>query len=1017
MKRTVFFLTLILAGTALSEVTISENVHENTLKNINNMSYGGIGQWDQETMGNHRVLINVQSPAKAVRVHIPWRRRDKDAKEKAVILTDSNGKRIENIMPYSFDRESGDFIFEPVAAAGNYYLYYMPYIKTGTYYPQVHYLEAGFEPDPAWLDDCGLTKDRISVEAWNALGRAKAVEIQSVDKFNSFYPMETIATAEETGIHIQRSGMQGCLLFPERREYPIRMTDDLPLKWVNKMHSNTFNGSAMQGEFFVMQVGVYAYENAIDNIDVEFSDLKHSDGSSLIEAGAIRCFNTNGVNWDGKSFEKNCPVEKGKIRALWFGIDIPKDAKPGKYHGVIALRSRDKNLGDVKLEIIIKEEVLADRGDSEPWRHSRLRWLDSKIALDDELVKPFTAMKVAGRTVSCLGRDVTIDESGFPNRIVSYFSPDVTHLTSTGTDIISGPVVLKARGQIGYAEWKQGEFKFTQQSDGVVKWQSESKAETLEYNCTGKMEFDGFCEFVVELVATEDTLLRDISLEIPLNKSVAKYMMGMGRKGGLRPESFNWKWDRKNNHDSAWLGDTFGGMQFGFRDENYQRPLNTNFYLSKPLVMPTSWSNGGKGGCSIKPADDDTLLVTAFSGPREMRKGDKLYYNFHLLITPFKTLDTKAQWNTRFFHSYKPVDAVAKTGANTLNIHHANEINPFINYPFLRTVEMKEYIDRAREKDMKVKIYYTVRELANRAAELFALRSLDDEILSFGPGGGYSWLQEHLGGNYIPAWYVDRYKDAAIINSGVSRWHNYYLEGLNWLVRNVGIDGIYIDDVAFDRTVMKRVRKILNRANDGALIDLHSANQFNVRDGFVNSANLYMEHFPYIDRLWFGEYFEYDLGPDYWLVEVSGIPFGIMGEMLQDNGNPWRGMVYGMTARMPRTDMPAKLWKVWDRFGIQDSEMIGYYSDNCPVKTSHPKVLATVYKKKNKSLIAIASWEDKPVQCKLEIDWISIGLDKENTILKAPAIDGFQDKAQLSPSDEFTVAPGKGWLWVLETKS
>ena len=37
--------------------------------------------------------------------------------------------------------------------------------------------------------------------------------------------------------------------------------------------------------------------------------------------------------------------------------------------------------------------------------------------------------------------------------------------------------------------------------------------------------------------------------------------------------------------------------------------------------------------------------------------------------------------------------------------------------------------------------------------------------------------------------------------------------------------------------------------------------------------------------------------PEQWLVEVSGIPYGLMGEMLQGGGNKWLGMVYGMTTR------------------------------------------------------------------------------------------------------------------------
>ena len=65
--------------------------------------------------------------------------------------------------------------------------------------------------------------------------------------------------------------------------------------------------------------------------------------------------------------------------------------------------------------------------------------------------------------------------------------------------------------------------------------------------------------------------------------------------------------------------------------------------------------------------------------------------------------------------------------------------------------------------------------------------------------------------DYIAAWFVPEIKDAAIVNSGMSRWHNYYVEGMNWLVQNVGIDGIYLDDVAFDRITMKRIKRVLTQ--------------------------------------------------------------------------------------------------------------------------------------------------------------------------------------------------------------
>ena len=72
---------------------------------------------------------------------------------------------------------------------------------------------------------------------------------------------------------------------------------------------------------------------------------------------------------------------------------------------------------------------------------------------------------------------------------------------------------------------------------------------------------------------------------------------------------------------------------------------------------------------------------------------------------------------------------------------------------------MKPYIDRAHALGLRVKIYYTVRELSNSAPEIFALRSLGHEFLSNGPGGRFSWLQEHLGDGYIDRLWFGEYFD------------------------------------------------------------------------------------------------------------------------------------------------------------------------------------------------------------------------------------------------------------------
>lgn len=253
-------------------------------------------------------------------------------------------------------------------------------------------------------------------------------------------------------------------------------------------------------------------------------------------------------------------------------------------------------------------------------------------------------------------------------------------------------------------------------------------------------------------------------------------------------------------------------------------------------------------------------------------------------------------------------------------------------------------------------------------------------------------MQEHLEANYHSAWHAWRVDDAAMLNKGTSRWTNYYIEGLSWLAANQQIDGLYLDDIAFSRETVKRMISVLHAERDEVVIDLHSANQFNPRDGHINSAMLYMEHFPYITRLWFGEYFEYDRDADYWMTEVSGLPFGLMGEMLQDGGHPYRGLLYGMTARMYGTVDPRPVWRMMDEFGIEESRMRGYWLDDTPVTTDHPGVLATTYARPDDLLIVLASWSDRDETVRLTLDPAVLDPGVAWRAY-APAVDGLQPEA------------------------
>lgn len=966
------------------------------------------GCWDADSLGNHRVALSYQGNNQVAKAHIEWRRSDPNPDQKRIIVTDGKTNlQILNVAARNITHESGDVIFQPVSGSSTYYVYYMPYRNEGNeHYPKGVYLEPQNTADQKWLDGLKDVKPGIAV----------VKEFQSIDSFDTYYPMEVIATPAETDKLVKGNEGKGFLVFPEDRLHSIRMKNFLPQRWIQGGITNRFTDAAKRGENFAYQLGIYGLQD-LGNLQVSFSDLKSAQGN-IISSTDMSCLNLTGTDYTGKPMTREVNIQKGIVKPLWCLVDVPESAKAGRYTGKVKV-SAGNQVQEIEIMLYVSDEITKNHGVDEPWKMTRLKWLNSTLAQENTVIKPYTPLEVKSNVISMLGRQLILNDNGLLRQIQTFFTPEMTGYQSQPNNLFTRSVEFHfiKQGDGREITFKNEGIDFTRKEEGTVQWTATNVSPEIQMEVGASLEFDGFLAYTVKVTALQDIDLSNISMELPFEKQVAKYMMGLGEKGGLRKDDLKWKWDvAHKNQDGAWIGNVNAGLQYSLRDENYVRPLNTNFYLLKPLLLPTSWGNEDKGGINISEKEN-CVVADNYSGEHKMKKGEVLYFNFNLLITPFHPLDTDFQWATRFYHAYQNLRYIKASGATVVNIHHATPINSWINYPFIAWPKMKGYIDSAHALGLKVKIYNTIRELSNHAYETFALRSLGHEIYSPGEGGGFSWLQEHLYNDYIAAWFVPEIKDAAIINSGMNRWHNYYVEGMNWLTQNVGIDGIYLDDVAFDRVTMKRIKRVLTKDEHPGIIDLHSANQYNKNDGFNNSANLYMEHFPYLNRLWFGEYFDYENNdPDFFLTEISGIPFGLIGEMLQGGGNPWRGMIYGMTNRLPWSDNadPRPIWKVWDDFGMEGTKMIGYWVDNCPVKTDNDKVLATVYKKDGSALVSIASWALEDTEVNLKIDWKALGINPATATIAAPEVKNFQHAATFSPGDKIPVKKGEGRMLIIK---
>ena len=806
--------------------------------------------WEANMFGNHRAVINVNEGGVGVVAELKWRRPDLRPESKKIRVIDAaTGDEIKNIKVDELTNEKGIITFQPQTVPGDYLIYYMPYTfrkgwndaRYGK--PWNDYLPPVYdEVDSVWIKKLNETSD---------LPHAAVKTFESRSKFDYFTSMGNTATQAEMD-SIAESLSMPYALYTEDRAFPIRLTDKLPVRWINRKPLELFEGQALQNEYYVWQVGVWAIQDDLKNVRLQFEDLVHSNNKDRISKEEITCFNQEGIDWDGKSVTFTVDVPEKKIQALWCGIQIPENAKPGTYTGKAIFTADNQVSRPIDVTIHVVNEKLADKGDSELWRHARLRWLNSRIGDDNLPVTPYVPMLHTEYDIKATDKLVRLEKNGLPQSIII-----------NDRELLSEPIQFVIETSEGVIPFEADNLKIDKEADGLVVWSASSNQNGISFICEGYMEYDGYIRYHVKLKSDRDIKVKDVKLITAYRPESSDYFMGISHKGGLRPNELNWNW--KGPWDSYWIGSDKSGLHVEFRGGDYHGPLLNDYKPAPPSV----WYNNGKGSIKLNGNKNEVAKVVASTGENKLSSNQQ-DFEFALLITPVKPVDSKKHFSERYFHSSpENFDKAAEEGANIANIHHARSLNPVINYPFIVQDSLIDFIQSEHEKGRKVKLYYTIRELTNYVHEIYALKSLNHEIFQGGPGYGLPWHCEHLIDDYRPAWYTElpnETSDAALVLSGFSRWINYYLEGLRWMYENYELDGIYMDDVSFDRNVMKRMKKISSQYRPDALVDLHSNTWYS-----VGPMNQYADFFPYVDRLWFGESFKYnEMTPDEWFVTFSG---------------------------------------------------------------------------------------------------------------------------------------------------
>lgn len=489
-----------------------------------------------------------------------------------------------------------------------------------------------------------------------------------------------------------------------------------------------FTGVARPGEWFALQLGVWARNTSVEVLSVNISgDAELSTNFS--------CMSLGGNDYSGQAFTKLWYLPAGRLSSLWMGVQVPAagtSASTLKGQMAVILRtSNDTATINIPVSIEVSGAPIVNAGDNEPSKLSRLRWLDSRIGISDRVPKPYTPIDCSdwktNRTLRILGRSLSIGLSGMPLSIAA--------TRAIGSEIFS----VAATG--GWT-WNSAGPELANQSQSSVSWvASGSNPAGITIQVVGTLSFEGcvfhcpllcfwricgtkelkcigcgrrYVDFALTVSSASGaaTTLSGFAVDAVLR---APYLAGLGRAGrklgaaawplaNLPPTGPAKSGCDVNNSlplvfnssgpaaPILWTGDVDGGLRIKYKGPGtaWDNPAYTGV---------SSWSNSGLGVITVDYASSgadssqsdakDLVRISASTGLLHLTPTNpSRSFHLDLCITPFKqrAAQLNSHFQSRYFqigypdhHMYTP-EEVAATGATIATIHQGvdSEINPYV---------------------------------------------------------------------------------------------------------------------------------------------------------------------------------------------------------------------------------------------------------------------------------------------------------------------------------------------------
>ena len=177
-------------------------------------------------------------------------------------------------------------------------------------------------------------------------------------------------------------------------------------------------------------------------------------------------------------------------------------------------------------------------------------WENTRLGVSDEVIEPFTPLKVKNKSVFCWGREYLFADTGWPAQIIS-----------RGKPLLSRPSALSGQAESGNLFFRPvGSLKIISATPGKVIFHAYSQGGDLRTRLVGEIEYDGMVKYHLVVSPDREITVKNLSLDIPLSNERAILYHACGEsirltnKAGYIPDGQGVVWSSREIPNSVVLG-------------------------------------------------------------------------------------------------------------------------------------------------------------------------------------------------------------------------------------------------------------------------------------------------------------------------------------------------------------------------------------------------------------------------------------------------------------------------------